>query len=189
MALYALPENFANLDRPYIHEAEAMLRESAYPQKNNVYCRSVLKHEDDVCSAHFSPDGKFVVTASGDHTARIWDAQTSKPVTEPMKHESLVNSAVFSPDGKFVVTASLDSTACVWDAQSGKPVTESLRHESSVESALFSPDGKYVVTASHDHTARIWPFTPLQELIDKYRKDPEHDWSLTEDEKEEYSLE
>jgi WD40 repeat protein len=45
-----------------------------------------MKHNDAVNSAQFSPDGKQIVTASSDNTARVWDAQTSKPLTEPMKH-------------------------------------------------------------------------------------------------------
>jgi hypothetical protein len=32
-----------------------------------------MKHEDDVTSAQFSPDGQRVVTASFDKTARLWD--------------------------------------------------------------------------------------------------------------------
>ena len=98
-------------------------------------------------------------------------------------------SAVFSPDGKFIVTASCDKTARVWDAKTGKAVTEPLKHESTVNSAVFSQDGKYIVTASRDNTARVWEFIPLKEVIEKYRNDPEHDWSLTEEEKKEYSLE
>ena len=31
-----------------------------------------LRHEKEVWSAAFSPDGKFVVTASGDGSARVW---------------------------------------------------------------------------------------------------------------------
>lgn len=58
-----------------------------------------------------------------------------------------------------------------------------------VNSAVFSPDGKYIVTTSVNGTVRVWPFPPLQELIDKYRNDSEHDWSLTQEEKDEYSLE
>ena len=58
-------------------------------------------------SAAFSPDGKRIVTASADKTARLWDAETGKPIGEPLKgHDGDVMSAAFSPDGKRIVTAS-----------------------------------------------------------------------------------
>ena len=39
-------------------------------------------------SAAFSPDGKRIVTASSDKTARIWDAATGQPIGEPLRgHE------------------------------------------------------------------------------------------------------
>ena len=68
-----------------------------------------------VNSAAFSPDGKRVVTASYDNTARVWDLSGPQPVATVLEgHRSLVNSAAFSPDGKRVVTASYDNTAVVW---------------------------------------------------------------------------
>ncbi len=106
--------------------------------------------------AQFSPDGLRLVTASADKTARVWDAQTGKQLTEPLRHEDHVWSAEFSWDGLRVVTASYDKTARVWDAQTGKPLTEPLRHEGTVNYAQFSPDGLRVVTASNDKTARVW---------------------------------
>ena len=68
-------------------------------------------------TASFSPDGKRIVTASEDKTARVWDAASGKPIGEPLKgHEACGDSAAFSPDGKRIVTASDDKTARVWDA-------------------------------------------------------------------------
>ena len=113
-------------------------------------------HKDVVYSAQFSPDGRRIVTASWDKTARLWDAASGKPVGEPMKHENEVNSAEFSPDGQRVVTGSWDKTARLWDAASREPVGEPMKHEDVVNSALFSPDGQRVVTGSWDKTAWLW---------------------------------
>ena len=35
-----------------------------------------LAHQSDVHAVAWSPDGNRLVTASGDHTARIWDVST-----------------------------------------------------------------------------------------------------------------
>jgi len=122
----------------------------------NLPVSPLLRHQGDVMSAAFSPDGTRVVTASKDKTARVWDAATGKPVTGPLEHQDLVVSAAFSPDGARVVTASDDKTARVWNAATGKPLTEPLQHQAAVRSAAFSRDGMRVVTASYDQTARVW---------------------------------
>jgi WD40 domain-containing protein len=115
-----------------------------------------MRHDREVYSAQFSADGQWVVTASEDQTARVWDAASGKATAEPMRHDGGVYSAQFSADGQRVVTASGDHTARVWDAASCKAIGEPMRHEDAVYSAQFSADGQRVVTASGDTTARVW---------------------------------
>jgi WD40 repeat protein/CHAT domain-containing protein len=111
-------------------------------------------HEGSVNSASFSPDGKLIVTAGTDGTARVWDT-SGKQIVELRGHWASVRSASFSPDGKRIATASFDGTARVWDL-SGKQLVELAGHQGNVYSASFSPDGGRIVTAGADKSARVW---------------------------------
>jgi WD40 repeat protein len=113
-----------------------------------------------------APDGNKVIKVFADQTARVWDARSGQPVTEPLEHSNLVQSAQFSPDGTRVVTASWDRTARVWNALTGQSVSGPLKHDSFVNSARFNPDGSRIVTASKDKTARVWDAQTGQPLTE-----------------------
>ncbi len=118
-----------------------------------------LRHDGPVNAASFSPDGRLVVTASWDRTARLWDAAGGRgEVASPLQrftHDAEVWSASFSPDGRTVVTGSADRTARLWDAADGSELHR-FPHDAEVFGASFSPDGRTVVTAGGDHVARLW---------------------------------
>jgi len=113
-------------------------------------------HTGAVLYAAYSPDGTKIVTASADHTARLWDASTGRQLIPPLQHDEDVLMAEFSPDGKRVVTGSEDHTARVWDVQTGQPVGVPMQETDAIRYVKFSPDGRTVATGSDDNKARIW---------------------------------
>jgi WD40 repeat protein len=121
-------------------------------------------HTDNVYSAVFSPDGKLVLTASRDNTARIYEVSSGKELQVLSGHTDYVYSAVFSPDGKLALTASLDNTARIYEVSSGKELQVLSGHTESLNSAVFSPDGKLALTASLNNTARIYEVNTGKEL-------------------------
>lgn len=119
-----------------------------------------------VASAAYSRDGRLIVTASWDNSAKIWDAESGAPLHKLVGgHEGYINSAVFSPDDKTILTAGDDGKVRFWDAESGKLHDGALLgHTAAIRSAAYSADGRFVVTASDDRTARIWDVATQQAL-------------------------
>jgi WD40 repeat protein len=114
-------------------------------------------HAADVTDVRFSPDGRWVLTASADHTARVWNVATGAARFEtPLQHDQSILRASFSADGAHIVTASADGTARVWDSATGRRLAMLAGHQDVVRDACFSPDGGQIVTAADDKTARVW---------------------------------
>lgn len=104
--------------------------------------------------AEFSPDGRYIMTKSTDHTVKLWGME-GKSCVMNMEHDHIIENASFSPDGKYIVTSSWDRTAKLWSIESGNCV-RTMYHDDYVTNASFSPDGKYIVTTSSDGMAKLW---------------------------------
>ena len=126
LALEALPDTAAGVARPFGLEAQVQLERAFRALKEQL----VLGHDGAVYSAAFSADGTRIITASGDKTARVWDAATGKELAR-LGHDDTVWSAAFSADGARIVTASDDNTARVWDAATGKELAR-LGHDKEI---------------------------------------------------------
>jgi WD40 repeat protein/tetratricopeptide (TPR) repeat protein len=154
-ALLLFAEAFV-LDQDDSRRAEVHRRRLGAILRYSAKSPRILSHDGPINGAEFSPDGRRVVLACQDRTARIVDASTGRPVLPPLPHDDSVHHAAFSPDGRKVVTISDDRTVRLWHAETGKPALPPLEHGGAVHRAEFSPDGRRLVTAGSEHTARIW---------------------------------
>ena len=111
-------------------------------------------HASGIFSANFSPDGKQIVSTSGDNSLKLWDLSGNCLQTF-IGHTNGVLSANFSPDGKQIVSASLDNSLKLWDL-SGNCLQTFIGHTNGVLSANFSPDGKQIVSTSGDNSLKLW---------------------------------
>lgn len=113
-------------------------------------------HSGFVMSALFSSDGKKILSASADGTAKIWDANDGKLLRSFEGHKDSVRSAAFSPDNNKIITASLDGTVKIWKSDSAQLLLTLTQHNGAVNHAAFSPDGKLIATAGLDRTVKVW---------------------------------
>ena len=117
----------------------------------------VLLNDPNVAGlrAAYSPDGRYILTSSSEHTARLWDAVTWEQIRD-FDHPDGVDAVVFSPDGKTFATACADKKARLWDLATGQMLREFSGHHDSFNDIRFSPDGQLLLTGNLDHTARLW---------------------------------
>jgi WD40 repeat protein len=158
-----------------------------------------VAHQDEITTVNWSQDGKYIITASNDKTARIWDL-SGKLITELKGHQDQVFLANFSLDGKHIITASADKTVRVWNL-SGQQLAI-IKHQDYVDSASLSNDGKRLITtsvtppsatildgktvvsSSNEKIARIWDLSgnlllQLQERVNTARFSPDGKYILT----------
>jgi hypothetical protein len=113
----------------------------------------------------FSPDGKWLASASFPGTVKVWDVATGQESFTLKGHNSEVKQVAFSPDGMRLASASLDATVKVWDAATGQESLTLKGHTHPVSSVAFSPDGKRLASASLDRTLMVWDAATGQESL------------------------
>ncbi|MES2924457.1 MAG: protein kinase [Verrucomicrobiota bacterium] len=113
-----------------------------------------LVHAGPVRFAGFSPDGTFVLTASEDSTAVIWNAATGRKL-RTLNHDAPVLAAAFAPDGKTFATAA-GAKVTFWNPATGEPAGTAIECPGLVYGLQFSRDGSRLLTADRGGHARVW---------------------------------
>jgi len=126
-------------------------------------------HTGDVVYAAYANDGKWIISAGLDQTARLWSIN---PIDKDFKvltgHTNSIKKTVFSPDGHYLLSISEDYTAKLWHAHAEKMgnLVASFELKQETNDLLFSPDSQSFAIAVRNNVKR-WQINqkPLPELI------------------------
>jgi hypothetical protein len=121
-------------------------------------------HANELTSVAVTPDGRRVVSASHDRTARAWDTSTGREVARFTGHNNVVWGVAISPDGRTAATAGADKSVRLWEVETGREVGRFDGHTNDVCGVTYLPDGKRLASGSADMTARLWGLEPRKEL-------------------------
>jgi WD40 repeat protein len=93
----------------------------------------------------FSQDGKWLASAAGDNTVKVWEAATGKELLTFRGHRGRATYVAFSPNGERLLSAAEDKTIKVWERKTGK---ETLGLKDIAGPFAFSPDGKQFIAGN-----------------------------------------
>lgn len=122
------------------------------PAQSLTLFRSWKAHSKYGIKCLFSPNGKYLVSTSADHTAKVWrtcDIMKYNPkddqqeLLSPYKvltsdNQRWVWDVAFSADSQFLVTASSESVVRLWHVESAEVRREYTGHQKAVTALAFS---------------------------------------------------
>ena len=127
------------------------------PQKGKTSMERMTGHQALIFHIAFSPDGRYLASASLDKKVKLWNGTTGKFITVFHGHVGSVYQVSWSADSNYFVSASKDSTIKLWSPKNKKKAEGTLPgHEDEVYALDWSPDGTQVASGSKDRTVKVW---------------------------------
>src|SRR5471030_627071 len=112
-------------------------------------------HDHLINQCAFSADGRWLVSASSDHTARLWEVPALRLHAVLAGHEDDVDMAVFAPDDSLIATCALDRCVRIFD-RTGRCLQTMRGHSGNVLALAWMSDSRHLASTSVDGTIRVW---------------------------------
>ena len=127
------------------------------PQKGKAPIKRMTGHQGLIFHIAFSPDGRYLASASMDKKVKLWNGKNGDFITVFHGHVGAVYQIAWSADSNYFVSGSKDSTLKLWSPGKQKKAENTLPgHEDEVFAVDWSPDGTQVASGSKDRTVKVW---------------------------------
>jgi ribosome assembly protein 4 len=127
-------------------------------------------HQATINDVKFSPDARYLASASFDKSVKLWCGKTGKFICAFRGHVRPVYTLAWSLDSRMIVSGSSDSTLKLFEVSSRKvyfiqwlssstPVKllkDLPGHADEVYGVDWSPDGQKVASGGKDRALRLW---------------------------------
>ena len=104
-----------------------------------------------------SADGKYLVTAGRDKTAKVWDLKAKESVVTFPEHQQIVYGVAVKADGSIGFSVGADKQLRTWKPSGeGKQVKNAGGHGDDVFKIVANPKQPMLATSSADKTVKLW---------------------------------
>ncbi|XP_028402688.1 jouberin-like [Dendronephthya gigantea] len=112
----------------------------------------------DLC---WSQNGKEILSASSDGTARSWEVcKDGSPAMKTYPHPCFVYAARYHPQKSLVVTGGFDRLIRIWDKDNegvnGQLLREMEGHFGFINTICFDPSGRFMFSGDSSGTVIVW---------------------------------
>lgn len=113
-------------------------------------------HSSRVRDLALTPEGARALSASDDHTIRVWDLRRGTLERTLTGHSDYVRAVTVLPDGQKAVSAADDHTLRVWDLSTGSEQTRIDTQTDWIRLLVSLPGAARVASVSDDRAIKIW---------------------------------
>ncbi|XP_056415572.1 chromatin assembly factor 1 subunit B isoform X2 [Hyla sarda] len=161
--LWKLSESKEVESTPFNDEEDSELN-----KENWTIFKSLRGHLEDVYDISWTQDSNYMVSASVDNSAIMWDAVKGQKISIFNEHKSYVQGVTWDPLGQYIATLSCDRVLRVYRTETkrvafnvskmmssipnpdGEPKSYRIYHDDSMKSFFrrlsFTPDGSLLLT-------------------------------------------
>jgi serine/threonine protein kinase len=118
--------------------------------------QTLRAHRNWVRSVVMHPNGRLMVSGSGDKTLKFWRVPSGEVIRSVDAHESWIRAVATAPGGDLLASCSNDRLVKLWNWRTGELVQTLEGHGDWVRGLAFSPDGQVLASCSQDKHIRLW---------------------------------